>query len=135
MSSTSPPKAASGGSEGARKQSAAASSEVEGVPSPGELVSQWREDLYGQINRHPAQSLLVAVGAGYLAGGGLGTILTARLLAFGARLALRVAVVPVVAGEIERALFNENRSSDAGGTGPIRGARNNKVSHEKEMET
>jgi len=105
------------------------------VPSPGDLVNRWREDLFGQVARHPAQSLLVAVGAGYLAGGGLGTILTARLLAFGARLALRVAVVPIVAGEIERALFEENRSSDTGGPGPIRGARSNKVSHEKEMET
>jgi len=134
MSSTSPPKTSSGGSEGSRKQQTGAS-EVEGVPSPGDLVNQWRDDLFGQITRHPAQSLLVAVGAGYLAGGGLGTILTARLLAFGARLALRVAVVPIVAGEIERALFDENRASDAGGPGPLRGARSNKVSHEKEMET
>jgi len=133
MSSTAPPKTTAGGSEGARKP--AADTEVEGIPSPGDLVERWRDDLFGQISRRPIQSLLVAVGTGYLAGGGLGTILTARLLAFGARLALRVAVVPIVAGEIERALFEENRSSDAGGSGPLRGARSNKVSHEKEMET
>jgi hypothetical protein len=133
MSNTSPPKSSSAGAEGARKQTS--DTQVEGVPSPGDLVNQWREDLFGQITRRPAQSLLIAVGAGYLAGGGLGTILTARLLAFGARLALRVAVVPIVAGEIERALFDENRSSDSGGPGPIRSARSNKVSHEKEMET
>ena len=133
MSNTPPPKAAAGGSEGSRKQ--AVDADVEGVPSPGDLVSRWREDLFGQISRRPAQSLLVAVGAGYLAGGGLGTILTARLLAFGARLALRVAVVPIVAGEIERALFEENRSADAASPAPVRGGRNNKVSKEKEMET
>jgi len=133
MSNTAPPKSGAGGSEGSRKQTADA--EVEGVPSPGDLVNRWREDLFGQISRRPAQSLLVAVGAGYLAGGGLGTILTARLLAFGARLALRVAVVPIVAGEIERALFDENRSADAPGPAPVRGARSNKISHEKEMDT
>jgi hypothetical protein len=134
MSSTAPPnKTTAGGSEGARKP--AVDTEVEGGSSPGDLVNQWRDDLFGQISRRPVQSLLAAVGAGYLAGGGLGTILTARLLAFGARLALRVAVVPILAGEIERALFEENRSSDGGSPGPVRGARSNKVSHEKEMET
>jgi hypothetical protein len=133
MSNTAPPKTAAGGSEGTRKQ--ATDTDVEDLLSPGDLVNRWRDDLFGQISRRPAQSLLVAVGAGYLAGGGLGTILTARLLAFGARLALRVAVVPIVAGEIERALFEENRSADAGAPGPVRGARSNKVSHEKEMET
>jgi len=133
MSNTTPTKTTLTGSEGGRRQVVGA--ETEGVPSPGDLVGQWRDDLFGQIRRHPAQSLLVAVGAGYLAGGGLGTILTARLLAFGARLALRVAVVPIVAGEVERALFEGNGNTDAAEPSPVRGARSNKVSHEKEMET
>ena len=70
MSNTGPPKSGAGGSEGSRKQTADA--EGEGVPAPGDLVNRWRDDLFGQISRRPAQSLLVAVGAGYLAGGGLG---------------------------------------------------------------
>lgn len=133
MSSTAPPDAPGSGSEGTRRS--AVGTEAEGIPSPGDLINQWRDDLFGQIRRRPTQSLLVAVGAGYLAGGGLGTILTARLLALGSRLALRAAVVPIVAGEIERALFDQEEPRETGSPVSKRATRRNQVSHDKEMET
>src|SRR3569623_805952 len=69
--------------------------------APRELL----ERFFAEIRRRPARSLGLALGVGYLAGGGIGTILTARLLALGARSALRLAVVPVLADGVERALF------------------------------
>src|SRR3569623_495245 len=71
-----------------------------------ELVPRdMQERFFSEIRRRPARSLAVALGVGYLAGGGIGTILTARLLGLGARVALRLAVVPVLADGVERALF------------------------------
>jgi hypothetical protein len=61
--------------------------------------------ILAEIRQRPARSIAIALGAGYLAGGGIGTILTARLLAMGARIALRLAVVPLLADGVERALF------------------------------
>ncbi|HEY4183709.1 MAG TPA: hypothetical protein VGP07_01515 [Polyangia bacterium] len=61
--------------------------------------------LFAEIRRRPARSLALALGAGYVAGGGIGTILTARLLAVGARIAMRLAVVPLLAEGVERTLF------------------------------
>lgn len=68
---------------------------------PRELTTR----LWAEIRRRPGRSLAIALGAGYLAGGGIGTILTARLLALGARAAMRLAFVPVLADGVERALF------------------------------
>jgi len=64
-----------------------------------------QERFFAEVRRRPARSLALALGAGYLAGGGIGTILTARLLSVGARIALRLAIVPVLADGVERALF------------------------------
>jgi hypothetical protein len=76
------------------------------LPEAGAQITRWRDDMLDQIKRRPARSLLIAAGAGYLAGGGIGTILTARLLALGARMAVRLAVIPIFADGIERALFD-----------------------------
>jgi len=86
----------------ARTSAAAANAEAAEV---GAQITHWRDDLFDQIKRRPARSLLIAVGAGYVAGGGIGTILTARLLGLGARMAIRLAVIPIFADGIERALF------------------------------
>jgi hypothetical protein len=71
--------------------------------------------LFAEIRRRPARSLALALGAGYIAGGGIGTILTARLLAMGARLAMRMAVVPLLADGVQRTLFpgRANQSNNA----------------------
>src|SRR5438045_3775789 len=64
-----------------------------------------QERFFAEVRRRPARSLALALCTGYLAGGGIGTILTARLLGVAARIALRLAVVPVLAEGVERALF------------------------------
>jgi len=74
-----------------------------------------QERFISEIRRRPARSLALALGAGYLAGGGIGTILTARLLALGARVALRLAVVPVLADGVERALFPSAEGNSGSG--------------------
>src|SRR3569623_1756381 len=57
-----------------------------------EIVPRDLQDrFFSEIRRRPARSLAIALGVGYLAGGGIGTILTARLLGLGARVALRLA--------------------------------------------
>ena len=80
-----------------------------------ELVPRDLEErFFAEIRRRPARSLAVALGVGYLAGGGIGTILTARLLGLGARIALRMAVVPVLADGVERALFPSGEGNGGG---------------------
>ena len=74
-----------------------------------------QERFFAEIRRRPARSLALALGAGYLAGGGIGTILTARLLAVGVRVALRLAVVPVLADGVERALFPSGEGNGGAG--------------------
>lgn len=93
-------------------RTSAAAAEAQEV---GAQLTHWRDDLYDQIKRRPARSLLIAVGAGYVAGGGIGTILTARLLGLGARMAVRLAVIPIFADGIERALFEGPGHTPAGG--------------------
>jgi len=63
--------------------------------------------ILDEIQRRPVRSLLIAAGTGYLAAGGLATTLTARLLGTSARIALRLAIVPVFVGAFERLLSAE----------------------------
>ena len=88
-----------------------------------------QERFFSEIRRRPARSLALALGAGYLAGGGIGTILTARLLALGARVALRLAVVPVLADGVERALF----PSAEGNSGSGQRSQSKQAASQKEM--
>lgn len=104
------------------------------LPSPGAVVERWRGELFKQVRRRPAQTLLVVAGTGYLAGGGLGTILTARLLSLGARMAMRLAILPILASEIERAFFDDD-DADPGLPRTGRNARRNQLTHQKEIET
>jgi hypothetical protein len=53
---------------------------------------QERIDLPRRLRNKPASTLLIAAGVGYVAGGGLFTSTTARLLKFGARLWLLPAI-------------------------------------------
>jgi hypothetical protein len=58
------------------------------------------EILQGRLSREakerPGRIVAIAVGAGYLLGGGLFSRFTARLMGAGLRVGLRLAVVPVV---------------------------------------
>lgn len=67
--------------------------------------------LFNEIRRRPARSLLIAGGTGFLAGGGLGASVTARLLGATARVALRLAIVPLFLDALERAVSSRHSSS------------------------
>lgn len=57
-------------------------------------------DIRQRVEEHPWRMLGVAVGAGYVLGGGLFTALTGRLLLGGLRIGLRVAALPLVREEL-----------------------------------
>jgi len=59
-------------------------------------VSDWRDALTHEAKTHPGRTAALALGAGYLLGGGLFSALTARLLGTGLRLGFRLALVPFV---------------------------------------
>lgn len=52
--------------------------------------------LSDRVREHPYQSLLIALGVGYILGGGLFTRLTLNML----RAGVRVATIPVIQGEL-----------------------------------
>ena len=62
-----------------------------------ERLGAWTETLARQTKEHPVRSLAVAVGVGFVLGGGLFSRITARLVGAGARVGLRMAVVPLMA--------------------------------------
>jgi len=53
-----------------------------------------------EMHDRPWRTSALALGAGYLLGGGLFSSLTARLLALGVRVGLRVGVAPLVAAGV-----------------------------------
>lgn len=60
----------------------------------------WAEVLRREARQNPGRSVALALGAGYVLGGGLFSALTARLVATAVRIGLRVAVVPLVSDGI-----------------------------------
>jgi hypothetical protein len=67
-----------------------------------EAVTDLRDaiDLEDLTSRHPIGTVAAALGIGYVLGGGLFTRFTARLLGFGVRVGLRLAVLPMIKDEI-----------------------------------
>jgi hypothetical protein len=59
-------------------------------------VGAWRDELKRQTLQHPVRSLAVALGVGFVLGGGLFSRVTARIVGTGLKLGLRMAVVPLV---------------------------------------
>ena len=59
-------------------------------------VGAWRAELTRQTREHPIRSLAVALGVGFVLGGGLFSRVTARIVGTGLKLGLRMAVVPLV---------------------------------------
>ena len=57
-------------------------------------------DLEGRVDRHPYGTVAAAIGIGYVLGGGLFTPLTARLVRYGIRIGLRLAVLPLLKQEV-----------------------------------
>jgi len=58
------------------------------------------EDLRTRVEEQPVKTLAIALGAGYIVGGGLFSALTARLIYTGLRIGLRVAALPLVREEL-----------------------------------
>jgi hypothetical protein len=61
----------------------------------GQLES-WADRLVRQTREHPGRSVAMAVGVGYVLGGGLFSRLTARLVGTGLRIGLRTVLLPFV---------------------------------------
>jgi hypothetical protein len=59
-------------------------------------VTTWRQTLIREAQERPGRTAAIAVGAGYLLGGGLFSALTARLVGTGVRVAMRLALIPLV---------------------------------------
>jgi hypothetical protein len=76
-------------------------------------VDHIASDLRERIEQNPFRALGIAVGAGYLLGGGLFSALTARLVLSSVRIGMRLAAVPVVRNEIFS--FMDALSSERGG--------------------
>jgi hypothetical protein len=58
------------------------------------------DDVRQRVEDEPVKTLAMAVGAGYILGGGLFTALTGRLLFGGLRIGLRLAALPLVRDEL-----------------------------------
>jgi ElaB/YqjD/DUF883 family membrane-anchored ribosome-binding protein len=76
-------------------------------PKLGEVVSDARQSLEGlmdnwreMVDQHPWKALGIALGAGYVVGGGLLTTLTGRFVLGAARMGVRLAALPVVRDEL-----------------------------------
>lgn len=66
-----------------------------------QLNDAWtRLDLRSQVEQHPLRTLAIALGAGYVLGGGLFSRLTGKLVFTGVRLGLKAAAVPYLRDEL-----------------------------------
>ena len=63
-------------------------------------VESFADDLRTRVEEEPVKTLAMALGAGYILGGGLFSALTGRLLYGGLRIGLRVAALPLVREEL-----------------------------------
>ena len=67
-----------------------------GAAGPRERLESLAGRLLRQTREHPGRSVAMAVGVGYVLGGGLFSRLTARIVGTAIRLGLRTAVLPFV---------------------------------------
>ena len=86
-----PPPTSDSGPWGALEVVARRSSEAR------ERLGAWTELLARETRKHPIRSVAVALGVGFVLGGGLFSRVTARLVGVGARIGLRMAIVPMMA--------------------------------------
>ncbi|MEP6651781.1 MAG: hypothetical protein ABJA82_00390 [Myxococcales bacterium] len=82
-------------------------------------VTTWRKKLIREAQERPGRTAAIAVGAGYLLGGGLFSALTARLVGTGVRVAMRLALIPLVTQTVASlgvGLFSADQSESASGS-------------------
>jgi hypothetical protein len=63
-----------------------------------------QQEVKGRIERYPLVFLGVALGAGYVAGGGLGSAVTSQVARMSGSLAWRFLVLPALTATVTRAL-------------------------------
>jgi hypothetical protein len=81
---------------GAPQRHAEINSSAKRVSQARKQVGSWVDRLAQQTREHPGRSVAMAVGVGYVLGGGLFSRLTARVLGMGVRIGLRTALLPFV---------------------------------------
>jgi hypothetical protein len=116
----------------ASRNGSAGEDELAGGAAVADTIGTWQKRLIREIRQRPARSLLIAVGTGYLAGGGLGTMLTARLLSLGARVGMRLAIIPLITDGLERAVFD---GIGGGAPADAKNPNTKQLPHQKEMDT
>jgi len=67
-----------------------------GVSKARAELGSWAAKLARQTREHPGRSVAMAVGVGYVLGGGLFSRLTARIVGTAIRIGLRTALLPFV---------------------------------------
>jgi hypothetical protein len=67
-------------------------------------AQQQTESVKTQVERHPLVFLGVALGAGFVAGGGLGSSVSGQLARVGGRLAWRFLLLPALTATVSKAL-------------------------------
>ena len=82
------------------RPAARATTTRERPPELGDQIASWSEALAHQTKEHPVRSVALALGAGYVLGGGLFSPLSARIAGAAARIGLRVAFVPFMTQSI-----------------------------------
>jgi hypothetical protein len=84
----------------ARKRSSGTGELASKVDEARESFQTLAADVSDRVERNPWRAVGVALGAGYILGGGLFSPLTGRLLWGGIRIGLRLAALPVVRDEV-----------------------------------
>jgi hypothetical protein len=82
--------------EGAPRRPAEITLPATCVSQTRKQVGSWVDRLAQQTREHPGRSVAMAVGVGYVLGGGLSSRLTAHVLGLGIRIGLRTALLPFV---------------------------------------
>lgn len=81
-------------------------------------INHWRKTVVREAQERPGRTIAIALGAGYLLGGGLFSALTARILGTGVRVGMRLALIPLVTqgvASLTGDLFGGQDEDDDGG--------------------
>jgi hypothetical protein len=81
---------------GGRKRSGEIQPAATRASTTRQRVESLADKMLRQTREHPGRSIAMAVGAGYVLGGGLFSRLTARIVGAGIRIGLRTALLPFV---------------------------------------